>query len=101
MRRRRKGGSRSARPKPWEVGDELWAVIEPLLPGHRRRTRRPGRKRLDDHHALQGVLFVPHIGIAWEHLPQALGHGTACPTMRIIAFRLPPVTVTVYRRVTR
>jgi hypothetical protein len=25
-------GYEVARPKPWEVDDELWAVIEPLLP---------------------------------------------------------------------
>jgi transposase len=34
-----------ARPKPWEVDDELWAVIEPLLPRVERRARHPGRKR--------------------------------------------------------
>ncbi|GAP52574.1 transposase, partial [Streptomyces azureus] len=27
------------RRKPWEVSDELWAVIEPLLPKHERRFR--------------------------------------------------------------
>lgn len=26
-----------ARLKPWEVSDELWAVIEPLLPKRERR----------------------------------------------------------------
>ncbi|MFF4418616.1 hypothetical protein ACFYY8_39310 [Streptosporangium sp. NPDC001559] len=26
-----------ARLKPWEVGDELWAVIEPLSPEHQWR----------------------------------------------------------------
>ncbi|ETK32769.1 hypothetical protein MPTA5024_28120 [Microbispora sp. ATCC PTA-5024] len=65
-----------ARLKPWEVSDELWAVIEPLLPKHRRRSRYPGRKRLDDRQVLQGILFVLHTGIAWEHLPQELGYGS-------------------------
>lgn len=37
-----------ARRKLWEVNDELWAVIEPLLPRHERRFRHPGRKRIDD-----------------------------------------------------
>lgn len=37
-----------ARPKPWEVDDELWAVIEPLLPKVGRRARHPGRKRHPD-----------------------------------------------------
>jgi transposase len=35
--------------KLWEVSDELWTVIEPLLPKHERRFRYPGRKRIDDH----------------------------------------------------
>lgn len=71
-----------ARLKPWEVSDELWAVIEPLLPKHRRRARWPGRKRLDDRLALQGILFVLHTGIAWEHLPQELGHGSGMTCWR-------------------
>ncbi|WP_425582560.1 IS5 family transposase [Streptosporangium longisporum] len=71
-----------ARLKPWEVSDELWAVIEPLLPKHQRRARWPGRKRLDDRLALQGILFVLHTGIAWEHLPQELGYGSAMTCWR-------------------
>ncbi|MFJ3637972.1 transposase [Streptomyces sp. NPDC090112] len=67
---------RVARPKPWEVDDELWAVIEPLLPKVERRARNPGRKRHPDRLVFQGILFVLHTGIAWEHLPQELGFGS-------------------------
>jgi transposase len=74
-----------ARLKPWEVSDELWAVIEPLLPKHQRRTRYPGRKRLDDRQVLQGILFVLHTGIAWEHLPQELGYGSGMTCWRCLA----------------
>ncbi len=74
-----------ARLKPWEVGDELWAVIEPLLPKHQRRTRYPGRKRLDDRQVLQGILFGLHTGIAWEHLPQELGYGSGMTCWRRLA----------------
>ena len=74
-----------ARLKPWEVSDELWAVIEPLLPKHQRRTRYPGRKRLDDRQVLQGILFVLHTGIAWEHLPQELGYGSGMTCWRRLA----------------
>ena len=35
-----------ARAKPWEISDELWAMIEPLLPRGERRFRYPGRKRI-------------------------------------------------------
>lgn len=61
--------------KPWVVSDELWERIEPLLPKVERRFRYPGRKRLPDRQALQGVLFVLHTGIAWRHLPVELGFG--------------------------
>ena len=65
----------SARP-PWEVSDELWGLVEPLLPKVERRFRYPGRKRLSDRQALCGILFVLHTGIAWMHLPQELGFGS-------------------------
>jgi transposase len=58
--------------KPWVVSDELWQRVEPLLPKIKRRFRNPGRKRLDDRAALQGILFVLHTGIAWRHLPLEL-----------------------------
>ena len=56
---------------PWVVSDELWARIEPLLPKVERRFRYPGRKRLPDREALQGILFVLHTGMAWRHLPRS------------------------------
>jgi len=45
---------------PWIVSDELWELVEPLLPKKERRFRYPGRKRLPDRQALQGILFVLH-----------------------------------------
>jgi transposase len=59
----------------WIVSDELWGLIEPLLPRIERRFRYPGRKRLPDRQALQGILFV-HTGISWPHLPLELGFGS-------------------------
>ena len=60
---------------PWIVSDELWELLEPLLPVKERRFRYPGRKRLPDRQALQGILFVLHTGVAWRHLPLELGFG--------------------------
>lgn len=39
---------------PRIVSDELWELVEPLLPGKERRFSYPGRKRLPDRQALQG-----------------------------------------------
>src|SRR4051794_10901851 len=70
------------RGKPWLVDDELWALVEPLLPVVRRRFRYPGRRRLDDRLVLQGILFVLHTGIGWEHLPRELGFGSGMTAWR-------------------
>ena len=40
---------------PWIVSDELWELVEPLLPKVERRFRYPGRKRFPDRPALQGI----------------------------------------------
>lgn len=40
------------------VSDELWELIEPLIPKVTRRRRFPGRKRLNDRKVLTGILFV-------------------------------------------
>jgi len=70
------------RVKPWVVDDELWALVGPLLPTPPRRFRYPGRRRLDDRLVLQGILFVLHTGIGWEHLPQELGFGSGMTAWR-------------------
>jgi transposase len=67
---------------PWIVSDELWRRVEPLLPKTQRRFRYPGRKRLSDRQALQGILFVLHTGIAWRHLPLELGFGSGATCYR-------------------
>jgi hypothetical protein len=65
---------------PWIVSEEPWELIESLLPKQERPFRYPGRKRLPDRQALQGILFVLHTWIAWQHLPAELdfGLGVTC-----------------------
>jgi len=67
---------------PWIVSDRLWGLVEPLLPKVERRFRYPGRRRLDDRAALQGIVFVLHTGIAWRHLPLELGFGSGSTCYR-------------------
>src|SRR5437588_4375705 len=65
------------------VDDELWSVIEPLLPAPRaRRFRFPGRKPLDNRCALTGIVFVLKTGIGWEDLPQEMGCGSGMTCWR-------------------
>src|SRR3954471_14507366 len=67
---------------PWIVSDALWERVGPLLPSKQRRVRFPGRRRLPDREALQGILFVLHTGIAWRHLPLELGFGSGSTCYR-------------------
>ena len=65
------------------VSDELWEMVQPLLPAAKpRRFRNPGRKRLDDRKALTGILFVLKSGIPWEMLPQEMGCGSGMTCWR-------------------
>lgn len=64
------------------VDDELWEIVEPLLPKPRRRSRYPGRKRLDDRRVLTGILFVLQSGIPWGMLPKEMGCGSGMTCWR-------------------
>ncbi|TCG02845.1 IS5 family transposase, partial [Paraburkholderia steynii] len=46
------------------LDDELWALIEPLLPPPKpRRSRYPGRKPLDDRRGAHGIQFILQTGL--------------------------------------
>ncbi|MFE1478509.1 IS5 family transposase [Streptomyces cyaneofuscatus] len=60
--------------RPWIVDDDLWALIEPLLP--RWPERSPGPTPVPDRLCLQGILFVLYNDIAWQLLPVELGFGS-------------------------
>jgi transposase len=68
--------------EPWVVSDELWELVEPLLPERERRFRYPGRKRLPDRQCLCGILFVLHTGIPWQDLPPEMGFGSGVTCWR-------------------
>ncbi len=61
------------------VTQELWEVVEPLLP---EEPPQGGRPRVPDRAALTGILFVLKTGIAWEMLPQEMGCGSGMTCWR-------------------
>ena len=63
------------------VTDELWEVIEPLLPEEPPKPQ-GGRPRIDDRAALTGILFVLKSSIPWEMLPQEMGCGSGMTCWR-------------------
>jgi transposase len=67
------------------LDDQLWNVIEPLLPPPKpRRVRCPGRKPLAPRQVLTGILFVLKSGIPWNMLPQELGCGSGMTCWRYL-----------------
>jgi transposase len=65
------------------LDNELWKLIEPLLPAPKpRRFRFPGRKPINNRQALTGILFVLKTGIPWEYLPLELGCGSGMTCWR-------------------
>jgi transposase len=63
------------------VTDELWEVVEPLLPEEAPKPN-GGRPRVDDRAALTGIIFVLKSGIPWEMLPQEMGCGSGMTCWR-------------------
>src|SRR4051812_7163062 len=61
------------------VPDELWTLIEPLLPPERPKPK-GGRPPIPHRAALTGILFVLKSGLPGEMLPQemACGSGMTC-----------------------
>ena len=61
----------------YQVSDELWSKIEPLLPKHVNTHRfGGGRPRADDRKCLNAILFVLRTGCQWN----ALNATGICPS---------------------
>src|SRR6266567_8010308 len=59
----------------YQIPDELWKRIRILLPPppkHKRKDR-PGRPRMDDRKAMNGIFYVLRTGCQWKALPKSLG----------------------------
>lgn len=54
------------------VTDDLWALIEPLMPQHK-PSPKGGQPPVPDRVCLSGLLFVLKTGIGWEDFPQEMG----------------------------
>lgn len=61
------------------------ATHRAVAAGTARRFRRPGCSPLPHRQVLCGILFVLHIGIQWEFLPQELGFGSGMTCWRRLA----------------
>jgi len=57
------------REQGYELTDEQWERIRPLLPP----PARTGRPRADDQKVLNGILYVLRTGCAWKEMPREYG----------------------------
>jgi putative transposase len=61
-----------ARTRPWEVSDELWDRVKPLIPPAPSHAK-GGRPRMDDRKAFEAIIYVLRTGLQWNALPAELG----------------------------
>ncbi len=67
---------RTKRATSWQVPDELWERIEPVLPKYR-RSKRGGRPRVDRRRVLDGILYVLRTGCQWKAAPAEFGSASS------------------------
>ena len=65
-------GKRETLPTLWEVPDDLWQRIEPVIL-ELDPPKPKGRKRVDQRKMLEGVIFRMRSSCQWNHLPRELG----------------------------
>ena len=66
------------------VNDNLWAIIEPLLPKWTPSSK-GGQPRKPDRLCLIGILFVLKTGLPWEDLPAEMNCGSGMSCWRRLA----------------
>ena len=65
------------------LDDDLWKIIEPLLPPPKRRRRRyAGRKPIANRLVLTGIVYVLRSGVPWSMLPKEMGCGSGMSCWR-------------------
>ncbi len=84
----------------WQVRDELWEVVEPLLPS-KEPDPRGGRPRVDDRDCVGAIVFVLVTGIAWRHLPRELGCSPATAHRRLAEWQRAGVWNSLHRELLR
>lgn len=58
--------------RDYEISDELWKKIEPLLPPPKPK-KKSGRPRKDDRKIMTAIFYILRTGCQWKALPRSLG----------------------------
>jgi len=59
--------------KQYEINDELWEKIKPLIPV---RKKKSGHTSMEDRKAMNAIFYVLQTGCSWKSIPRSLGAGT-------------------------
>jgi transposase len=79
------------------VPDDLWAMVEPLLPPEPDKPK-DGRRRASDRAALAGIILVQRTGMQWKHLPcSEVGCSGKTSWRRLGAWQTAAVWATLHR----
>ena len=62
----------TAQPTSWEVPDDVWTLIEPLL-NEWYPAKPKGHRRVDLRRVLNGIIFRLRTGCQWNQLPKQFG----------------------------
>jgi transposase len=76
---RRREEKQSRRTRPWEVSDDLWKRVEPLIP-ERVSHAKGGRPPEDDRKMFTAIVYVLRTGMQWNALPRERGASTTVST---------------------
>lgn len=57
----------------WEIPDDLWALIEPILQEDAPPPKHPGRPRADWRRIVNGIVFRLRTSCQWNRLPKEFG----------------------------
>lgn len=73
-----------AQIKSWEVSDEFWGKVEPLIPVKGRPAGRKyerkagaGRKPMPSRQIFSAIMYVLRTGVQWKALPREFGSASA------------------------
>jgi len=61
----------------FDVPDDLWERIEPLIPAEPPKPK-GGRPRVPDRVAMAGIIYRVRTGCQWKVLPSDFGSGSTC-----------------------
>ena len=59
----------------FEISDDVWAKINPLLPPPKRKNKK-GRPRMNDRQAMTAIWYKLLTSCSWKALPRDLGAGS-------------------------